>query len=362
MAGQRTITAQINRPDGSAWGGAVVRFKPTQDSFTQTPDASYPIDTITAVADSTGVLQVTLASGLSTTYLVTMPDDEPFTIIVEDGSDVSLEDLRAATEGAAIPAASIESIIAGFMASYVGQGIIVQEDDTTKVSVLGVLDFRTGLNVTESPTGEANVVVDVGTASTQVAAGDHLHDSRYYTESEVDALIAAIQSGSMVKLNASAFSAVTEVIVDNVFTATYRNYVVMLNVNDATSAGTLQLQLRTGGGSGTNVTAGYDSQGQGREAAGNITTNSANAAQGIITAGLFNGAVDIGARLDVFSPQLSARKTVVTAAVSGYQSTTNLQEQVNSIGQRTAAAHTGFRVFASAGNITGDVRTYGIVN
>jgi len=56
-----------------------------------------------------------------------------------------------------------------------GGGLTVQEDDSTVDAAVTTLDFRTALNVTSSPSGEANVSVDLGTASTQAAAGDHTH-------------------------------------------------------------------------------------------------------------------------------------------------------------------------------------------
>lgn len=57
-----------------------------------------------------------------------------------------------------------------------GGTLIVQEDDSTVDAAATTLDFTTALNVTSSPSGEANIAVDLGTGSTQAAAGDHTHD------------------------------------------------------------------------------------------------------------------------------------------------------------------------------------------
>lgn len=53
--------------------------------------------------------------------------------------------------------------------------LIVQEDDVTVDAAATTLDFTTALNVTSSPAGEANVAVDLGTAATQAATGNHTH-------------------------------------------------------------------------------------------------------------------------------------------------------------------------------------------
>ena len=53
--------------------------------------------------------------------------------------------------------------------------LIVQEDDSTVDAAVTTLDFTTALNVTSSPAGEANIAVDLGTGSTQAAAGNHTH-------------------------------------------------------------------------------------------------------------------------------------------------------------------------------------------
>lgn len=52
--------------------------------------------------------------------------------------------------------------------------------------------------ITNTGTDTAAVIgVDVGTTSGTVAAGDHTHDDRYYTETEMDAIIAAALAASV---------------------------------------------------------------------------------------------------------------------------------------------------------------------
>lgn len=92
----RAVSSQITKPNGTAWPGAKVKFRPVYDTYTISPDATYPIQTVVAEADATGALSVTLVSGTSTPYEVTMPDGEVFRINVPTGSSTTLEALRLA--------------------------------------------------------------------------------------------------------------------------------------------------------------------------------------------------------------------------------------------------------------------------
>jgi hypothetical protein len=97
------ITGTVLRSDGSPWKGGVVRFLLVDDTFTVSPDRSYPLSTVTAVADDTGTITVTLIAGLDKSYRVTMPDGEIFFITVPNTTPVTLEVLRAAWVGIPSP-------------------------------------------------------------------------------------------------------------------------------------------------------------------------------------------------------------------------------------------------------------------
>jgi microcystin-dependent protein len=60
----------------------------------------------------------------------------------------------------------------------------------------GIVDVTAPITNTGTDTA-AIIGVDVGTTSGTVAAGDHTHDDRYYTESEMDAIIAAALAASV---------------------------------------------------------------------------------------------------------------------------------------------------------------------
>jgi hypothetical protein len=159
MSGQRTITSTVLHPDGSAWSGGRFHFTPKADTFTQTPDATYPIETVVATTESDGSLTVILASGLSTSYTVKAPDGETFDLIVPDGSAATLEALRAATVGAALPQASIEAIVAAYLAA---NGALTAVTDT------GSIDLT-------KTSGTLSAAAIFGTTTGTVAQGDHTH-------------------------------------------------------------------------------------------------------------------------------------------------------------------------------------------
>lgn len=98
----RTISGQVNKPSGAPWGGAVVKFRLVDDTYTLSPDASYPIATVSVVTATDGTFSATLAAGLSVAYEVTTPDGETFFIYVPEGSATTLEALRFAYDGVAV--------------------------------------------------------------------------------------------------------------------------------------------------------------------------------------------------------------------------------------------------------------------
>jgi hypothetical protein len=95
----RSISSVVSRPDGSPWKGAEFRFRQRDDTYVLAPDITYPIRTLVASTDASGVLSVTLASGVDVIWDVTGPDGETFSIFVPNGSATTLEALRFAYDG-----------------------------------------------------------------------------------------------------------------------------------------------------------------------------------------------------------------------------------------------------------------------
>ncbi len=67
---------------------------------------------------------------------------------------------------------------------------------TTALSAINMNHLETGIadaHTTLDGLGTA-AHADIGTSASTVAAGNHTHDSRYYTESEINALLATINA------------------------------------------------------------------------------------------------------------------------------------------------------------------------
>ena len=167
----RVVTGVIKRPDNSAWRGGAVRFRLTPDTFRASPAETYPEESVVAVADASGNISVSLVSGADVVYEVTLPgpNGDQFFVAVPDGSATTLEALRASYAGAPASVASVEAALIAFYGSPpTGRpAVIVQEGDATRVAELTHLDFdAAAFDVTESPTGEANVSLAGALATT----------------------------------------------------------------------------------------------------------------------------------------------------------------------------------------------------
>lgn len=121
----RVVTGTILKASGAPLGGAVVKFRLVDDTYTLSPDASYPITTIPVVTATDGTFSVTLAAGLSVAYEVTTPDDETFRIYVPEGSATTLEALRFAYDGVAvIPPPDLQDYVESALEGAAAQEII----------------------------------------------------------------------------------------------------------------------------------------------------------------------------------------------------------------------------------------------
>lgn len=366
----RTVTGTFLRPNGAPMAFVDVRFTLIDNAYTTTPAATYPEDTIIEATDASGVLTVELVSGLSSAYYVEAPDRNPFMIIVEAGAATTLEALRAETEGASLPLTSLGSIVAGLLASYTGLGITVQENDITKVATLGVLDFRPGFLVTESPTGEANVAPDTGTGATQLAPGNHAHT----LDDASDVTIASAVANDIVRRNSGntawvngvegltliasqSPSAATAVNFTSIFSSRYRNYLIVINLSAVSAAATIQARLRA---ASTDATAGnYEYFGvYGQSSAVTVSGYNGTAAT-IWDLGTPAAGGEYRAVIELDDPQTSQR-TSGMARIRLRNGTNTWQGITLYCGYRLTTQYDGISIIPASGNITGEIRVYGV--
>lgn len=160
-----------------------------------------------------------------------------------------------------------------------------------------------------------------------------------------------LANAGYVYVNGASFSAVTEILVDSVFTSTYRNYRVVFDCQSSAGGGIFTWQMRAAGS--TISTATYNAQ-------------TLNIGAGIVTGGntVGAGSIRIGANdasgynastLDIFCPQL-AQPTRLISSFNRNNGTT--VEDVWSA-NTNATAYDGFRIAVSTGTMTGTYVLYG---
>lgn len=108
----RQVTGVILRGDGTPWANAPVVFRIIHGTYHLSPDETIPGDTIVGITNGSGVVLVSLVSGLALTYRVTLPDGSVFDISVPIGPPTTLETLRATYLGSVpTPDPTLETII-----------------------------------------------------------------------------------------------------------------------------------------------------------------------------------------------------------------------------------------------------------
>jgi hypothetical protein len=160
----------------------------------------------------------------------------------------------------------------------------------------------------------------------------------------------------LVLLNTTSFSGVSSQSFNDVFSATYQNYVVYLNM-ESTLTSDFQFRWRVSGADNTSSVYNYQIAGL---TSSNTSSNLTGATQNLFkfSSGFANNTT--ATTLNFFDPFTTNRSFFTSASigVGGGLSITN-----TGAGQHTnSTSFTGFTLFASTGNITGTVRVYGVTN
>jgi len=201
-----------------------------------------------------------------------------------------------------------------------------------------------------------------GTGEKTLAEGQlcYLEDSdvvQYYDGSSW-ATVGPATAGSFVRVGGSSFSAVGSVAYDGIFSATYRNYVIIGNVLVSAGNPAFGFQLTS---AGTPDTADYLYQtvrgdGTGISGARSITQSSAQVINnldsthyGAFTMTLYNPAVAIRTAYTNVSTRFSTSTTAVEVVTYGG-------------GHNDAGAFDGIDFLPASGNVTGVINIYGVTD
>ena len=188
----------------------------------------------------------------------------------------------------------------------------------------------------------------------------YLEDSdvvQYYDGSSW-ATVGPATAGSFVRVAGSSFSAVASVAYDGIFSATYRNYVIIGNVLVSAGNPAFGFQLTS---AGTPDTADYLYQtvrGDSTSISGarSITQSSAQVINSL-------DATHYGAfTLTLYNPALAIRTSYTNVSTRISTSTTAVEVVTYGGGHNDAGAFDGIDFLPASGNITGVINIYGVTD
>jgi hypothetical protein len=160
------------------------------------------------------------------------------------------------------------------------------------------------------------------------------------------------KKAGMVLLNTTSFSAVASQSVNDVFSATYENYLILLNVPTATIADSILMRLRVSGSD--NSSSNYYWSLIYQNFSGATTPQGANS-NGLTTAFRVGySSSTTRASIQLFSP-FATSQTSFNADAGNHNSDFALSGGNTSV----TTSYTGFTIIASSGTLTGTVSVYG---
>ena len=186
----------------------------------------------------------------------------------------------------------------------------------------------------------------------------YLEDSdvvQYYDGSTWATVGPASAGGLVLVAGETAFTAVSSVTVDNVFSATYRNYKLVLNYTS--TAASIGFRVRTGGGSISTTT--YNRQ---RLFAGSTTVTAArftSQTQFILCPLSSNQA---SAEITIYQPFIATPTNVATYTALSDGGMTFPDLDLEAGNNSNSTSYDGFELFVSSGTMTGTYAVYGLAS
>ena len=159
-------------------------------------------------------------------------------------------------------------------------------------------------------------------------------------------------SSGLVLINTTSFSAVSSVSVNDVFSATYENYKIIVNQQRNTGAGLNQLRFRVAGADNSSnlyIVQVLSANG------GSASASSSTSTSASLSAAFTTGANIIGQfEIEMQNPFQSKRTTYLSRCVDGNDLMVLTGQYYNA-----DTSFTGFSIIASANTITGSVSVFG---
>ena len=161
--------------------------------------------------------------------------------------------------------------------------------------------------------------------------------------------------GGLVLLNTTDFSAVASASIDDVFSATYANYLVECNYTNSSAGANMNLRVAVGGTPLT--TSGYAAVTQRNRSDGGAVIYTTSTSSVLIGAGSnFSNAGGFNAT--IFNP--FATEVTFLNGFHSFKETTSLNYTGIFSGQtQNTTSYDGLLFFPSVGNVTGTIKIYG---
>jgi hypothetical protein len=155
------------------------------------------------------------------------------------------------------------------------------------------------------------------------------------------------------RILASSFTAQTSVSVNTVFSSTFQNYQILINI---TASSTAELRMRYRSGTTDNTSSNYR---QGFMYVGNVVSQAFGSGNNILDTSQNLGDTNstAGSSVEIFS--FAPNQTAVTKTLTRLSGSNAF---VGSGALTVTTAYNGFTIFPSTGTITGTIRVYGMRN
>jgi len=239
----------------------------------------------------------------------------------------------------------------------------VQHSDAN--DILEALEAKVGIGTSTAGSATAGhaLVASTGGTTTWTTIGTAGITSGTATNGQVltangsGAVTFNTPSQGLTLINTTSFTAVASEIIPNVFSATYDDYKVMLNLDGVSADGDITVQLRAGT---VTVTSNYQTAYRG------IDVGAGNEDNALSSGSYWNmGNTDLGNNnhmyfipFDLSSP-FRAQRTVLTGSIGFVDTAGNFSGRAGASNNLNATSYESLVVGCSSGNITGSVRIYG---
>ena len=166
------------------------------------------------------------------------------------------------------------------------------------------------------------------------------------------------KKAGMVLLNTTSFSAVSSQSINDVFSSTYDNYVVRLNITAMSTSIVLNMRLRVSGAD--NSASNYGQSLRLQDSSNNNVFDVSTVSQTLWRLGQM-GTTTAYTEFTLANPFSTSATLMLNNFIRQLSATTgSMENYFGASSHATATSFTGFSILPNTGNITGSISTYGV--